>query len=149
MDKIATGIMAAVGLVAATLAGPAAADNKAHADYILHCSGCHGTSGKGTVAGGIPAFPNSIEHLASYENGRNYIFQVPGVITTDMTPAEMAGVMNYILKEWSSESDFVPFSAEEVAERRALPEREVVTYRREVVEELLARGIEIAEYPWP
>ncbi len=126
-----------------------AGGNKARADYILHCSGCHGMSGKGTVAGGIPAFPGSIGHIAGYENGRDYILQVPGVTTTGMDDAAIAEVLNYILEEWSEGIDAPKFTAHEVTRRRARPARDVVDYRREVVGELGMRGIEIAAYPWP
>lgn len=118
-------------------------------DYLLHCSGCHGTKGNGTITGGIPAFPNSISHIASYENGRNYILQVPGVITTNMSDPEIARVLNYILEEWGDGAEVAPFSGPEVTRRRALPAREVAEYRREITEELRQSDIEIAEYPWP
>lgn len=126
-----------------------ASSTKAKSDYILHCSGCHGISGKGSVAGGIPTFPDSIEHIAGYENGRDYILQVPGVITTNMDDGAVAEVLNYILDEWSDAPEVPKFTAEEVTLRRAKPERDVVVHRREIVDELSARGIEIAVYPWP
>lgn len=147
--KHAASLAIAAGLGLAMLAGPAAASDKARADYILHCSGCHGMAGNGTVEGGIPAFPNSVGHIAGYENGRNYMLQVPGVITTDMDAAEIAGVLNYILEEWSDDIPAAPFTAQEVTMRRALPARDVVDYRREIARELMTDGIQIAEYPWP
>lgn len=139
--------LALAGTSLPALAEPAQAAGRAN--YILHCSGCHGMQGKGTVTGGIPAFPESVEHIAGYDNGRSYIMQVPGVITTDMGPAEIADVLNFILDEWGSADQDMSFTADEVASLRALPEREVVNYRREIVNELRQRDIEIAEYPWP
>lgn len=119
----------------------------ARADYILRCSGCHGLNGNGTVEGGIPAFPNSVSHIAGIDIGRTYILHVPGVISTDMTDARIADVLNYIVDKWGDGDTH--FSAGEVTRRRAIPVGDVVALRRKVVEELRKAGIELAEYPWP
>lgn len=120
---------------------------RARSDYILHCSGCHTLTGEGTVNGGIPAFPDSIQHIAGLENGRTYMVHVPGVISNDMSDAEIAAVLNYILDQWGEGERH--FSADEVTARRAQEIGDVVVYRRRVVEELRADGVELAEYPWP
>ena len=120
---------------------------KTRSDYILHCSGCHTLTGEGTVNGGIPAFPDSIQHIAGLENGRTYMVHVPGVISNDMSDAEIAAVLNYILDQWGGGEGH--FSADEVTARRAQEIGDVVVYRRRVVEELRADGVELAEYPWP
>ena len=116
-------------------------------DYILHCSGCHTLNGRGTVRGGIPAFPDSIEHIAGLDNGRTYMVHVPGVVSNDMSDEQIADVLNYILDQWGGGGNH--FSAEEVTRRRARDIGDVVAYRRMVVEELRAGGVELAEYPWP
>ncbi|WP_149139489.1 c-type cytochrome [Gemmobacter caeruleus] len=117
------------------------------ANYVLHCSGCHGMQGLGTVEGGIPGFPNSVGPIVSIESGRDYVMHVPGVVANNMTDAQIAEVMNYILDQWSDGSGH--FTEAEVTRRRAAPIGDVVRYRRVVVEELRRAGIEIAEYPWP
>jgi hypothetical protein len=104
--------------------------------------------GMGTVSGGIPPFPNSVGHIASIDMGRTYILHVPGVISTNMTDAEVAAVLNFILEYWG-DGHGAPFTATEVTERRAVPVEDVVVFRRSVVDELNDIGIEIAEYPWP
>lgn len=131
------------------LAAPVRAQEvrSARASYILHCSGCHGMTGLGTEAGGIPTFPGSVGHIARSEVGRTYITHVPGVIGTDMDDAQIAEVLNYILEKWGEGA--LPYSADEVTRRRAIPVGDVVILRREVVEDLRKTGIEIAEYPWP
>lgn len=142
-------LIATLPAAAAAIALPAIAEDAASArvNYILHCSGCHGMQGLGTLEGGIPPFPDSIGHIVGSEIGRTYIMHVPGVITTDMSDAEIAAVMNYIIDEWSDGGEH--FTAEEVTRRRAEPVGDVVEFRREVVAELRKSGIEIAEYPWP
>ncbi|WP_424987504.1 c-type cytochrome [Microbulbifer sp. S227A] len=117
------------------------------ANYLLHCSGCHRQDGAGAIEGGIPPFQDSVGHIAGIETGRTYIMHVPGVISTNMSDADVAGVLNYILDRWGGGG--AEFSAEEVTHRRALPVADVVVYRRQVVDELKETGIEIADYPWP
>ncbi|WBU57349.1 c-type cytochrome [Paracoccus sediminicola] len=126
---------------------PEKARKTARANYILHCSGCHGLTGQGTIAGGIPAFPDSVQHIADVEIGRDYILHVPGVIGTKMSDAEIAGVLNYILDEWGEGKGH--FTGDEVTRRRASTVGNVVLFRREVVKTLDASGIAIADYPWP
>ncbi len=139
-----------VSTLLVALAAQAQAGNTAsspRANYLLHCSGCHGQEGLGTVEGGIPGFPDSIEHIVGIEAGRTYVMHVPGVVANNMTDAQIADVMNYILDRWSGGG--AHFTADEVTRRRAIPVGDVVSYRREVVEELRRSGIEIATYPWP
>ena len=139
-----------VSLLVLATAGPGVAGNTAtspRANYVLHCSGCHGMQGLGTAEGGIPGFPNSVGHIVSTEMGRDYVMHVPGVVGNNMTDAQIAGVMNFILDQWSDGSGH--FTEAEVTRRRAVEIGDVVIYRRKVVEDLRASGIEIAEYPWP
>lgn len=139
--------LTAAGLAAIPLAPAFASERPARTNYILHCAGCHGMQGLGTLEGGIPPFPDSIGHIVSADIGRTYVMHVPGVISTDMSDAEIAAVMNYIIDEWSDGGPL--FTAEEVTRRRALTVGDVVAFRREVVAELRKSGIEIADYPWP
>ncbi|MEO9779444.1 MAG: cytochrome c [Sedimentitalea sp.] len=141
-------VLAAILANAMLFASPASAEAlSAHANYTLHCSGCHRQDGEGAIEGGIPAFQDSVGHIAGTEIGRTYIMHVPGVISTNMTDADVAGVLNYILDKWGEGGE--EFTAEEVTRRRALPVADVVSYRRHVVDELNNKGVQIAEYPWP
>lgn len=137
-------------LLLAAMAAPGHAGNtatSARANYMLHCSGCHGMQGLGTVEGGIPAFPDSVGHIVGTEIGRTYVMHVPGVVANNMSDAQIAEVMNYIMDEWSEGGTH--FTEAEVTRRRAEPIGDVVAYRRKVVADLRKSGIEIATYPWP
>ena len=134
------------GIIGAALAKPVSAE-PARANYVLYCSGCHGMSGEGTRSGGVPAFPGSVSLIAGSDSGRTYITHVPGVISNSMDDAEIADVLNYILDEWGDGG--AHFTGEEVTTRRREDIGDVVAFRRHVVRELQASGIEIAEYPWP
>ena len=136
-------------LLVLSLSAAGAQDYAPRVNYVLHCAGCHGMTGEGSRTGGIPAFPGSVGHIASVDAGRTYMMHVPGVVSAGLSDAQIAEVMNYILAEWSEGADFTPFDAAEVTRRRAEPVANVVEYRRVVVDELAAQGIEVAYYPWP
>ena len=141
---------ARLAILAALAASPAGAQQYTpRVNYILHCAGCHGMTGEGSQVGGIPAFPHSVAYIASIDAGRTYMMHVPGVISAGLSDAQIAEVTNYILAEWSDGAAFTPFDAAEVTRRRAVPVSNVVEYRRVVADELAARGIELADYPWP
>ncbi|AGT10759.1 hypothetical protein JCM7686_pAMI4p068 (plasmid) [Paracoccus aminophilus JCM 7686] len=55
--------------------------------------------------------------------------------------------MNYVLDLWGAGAS--PFSAEEVARRRAAPVPDVVALRRDLAPVLERAGLSIAPYPWP
>lgn len=137
-------------LLAVMLPGPAlagAAGITPHTSYALHCSGCHTMSGEGAPKAGIPTFIGSVGNIARSDDGRTYMMHVPGVISAGLSDENIAEVMNYILDAWGDEAP--PFSAEEVARRRAVPVTDVVAYRRAVAAELGRDGVAIADYPWP
>ena len=51
----------------------------ARSDYLLHCSGCHGSDGAGHRLGRIPQLADRIGHFLSLPDGRAYLVQVPGL----------------------------------------------------------------------
>lgn len=104
-------------------------------------------SGEGSLLGGIPTFIDSVGSIAATEAGRTYMVHVPGLISADLSPAETADVVNYLLDAWGEGAP--PFTAEEVARLRAIPVADIVAYRRQVAADLGERGLPIADYPWP
>jgi hypothetical protein len=129
-----------------------AAERDPRTNFILRCSGCHGLEGTGVPNAGIPAFADVVGVFAADADGRTYLVHVPGVVGSSLTNAAIAGVMNYVMERWAGRSlpaDFVPFTAEEVAARRAIPVTSVVDLRREIVARLAADGQTAAPYPWP
>jgi cytochrome c553 len=136
---------------ALSLSVATAAERTASVNFILHCSGCHGTDGHG-LGGSIPDFSNFIGAFAHEDDGRTYLLHVPGVIGANLSDGEIAAVINYVMKAWggtSLEPGFTEFTAEEVALRRARHVEDVVVFRRQIVERLTAAGIATAPYPWP
>ncbi|KQT42044.1 hypothetical protein ASG43_17365 [Aureimonas sp. Leaf454] len=118
------------------------------ANYLLRCSGCHGTEGAGAELGGIPPFPGFIGPLLADDAGRTYVMHVPGVVGTGLSDPEIAAVLNYIAARWSDGAP-APFTSEEVVRRRAAPMPDLIAYRRALVARLETEGVTLAHYPWP
>ncbi|KFI30237.1 cytochrome C [Haematobacter missouriensis] len=150
MGSALRGIVAAAMLAAPALAEGQTGARSAHVNYVLRCAGCHGMTGEGTEMGGVPTFLDSISALAADDRGRSYIAHVPGINSADLSPAEIAAVLNYVVAEWGDPATDVPaFTEEEIARRHAEPMRDIVGARREVVDRLAAEGKATAPYPWP
>ena len=128
-------------------------ERPAAVNYVLHCSGCHGVDGSGHETAGVPNFRESVGFFATDEEGRIYLLHVPGVINSNLSNAEIAAVLNYVVEQWAGSSTgrkFVRFTAGEVAERRVRSVSDVVRLRRQIALRLLQReGIQTAIYPWP
>lgn len=89
--------------------------------YVLHCSGCHGLSGEG-VPGTTPTL-HGIARLASTPAGRAYLASVPGVAQAPIGDAELARLLNWVLKTFSDATPVPPYSAIEIGTFRREPLR--------------------------
>lgn len=129
-----------------------AQEHTPHTNYVLRCAGCHGMNGSGAPAAGIADFNGMVGAFTGIDEGRTYLMHVPGVVGSGLSDSEIAAVMNYVMETWAGSSlpdPYVPFTASEVGERRAIDIPDVVENRREVAALLEALGIETADYPWP
>jgi mono/diheme cytochrome c family protein len=137
-------LAACAGVIAATLLlssfDTAAASNYTpKVNYTLHCQGCHLVDGSGTE-GKVPALKNEVGRFVNVKGGRDYLIQVPGTSQSPMSDAEIAEVLNWILKNFSADQlpdDFVPYTTQEVSNVRLEPLANVSA----VSEDLLARTI--------
>lgn len=107
----------------------------AKTNYILHCQGCHGADGIGGIPGEIPPLLNSMGYFLHIPGGRSYLVQVPGVAQAPIDDAELAALLNYTLRHYSSAqlpTPFLPYSREEVArDRRSVSD--IVELRAELI----------------
>lgn len=111
--------------------------------FLLHCSGCHGTDGRGV--GSVPDLRGNLGHLLSIPDGRRFVLQVPGVANARLSDADLAQLTNWMARTFApatTPKDFRPFDADEVrAARRSVP-ADVAGERRRVVAALRERGID-------
>jgi len=99
----------------------------AQANYMLNCMGCHLSDGSG-APGRVPSLRPSLLPLARSAAGRRYLVQVPGASQSTLSDAELAAVLNWMVRNLSAQGvprRFAQFTAEEVARYRATPLVEV------------------------
>lgn len=146
------GVALMAGLVAGGVAIAETPHRQPRTNFILRCVGCHGLDGAGSEKGGIPDFRNYVGAFSRDEAGRTYVMHVPGVTNAGLSNAEIADVMNYVMKTFGGPSlpdDYRPFDTAEVERLRAVPVKNVVALRRELAAALAKEGIATAGYPWP
>lgn len=127
-----------LGVLALASLGALSADADPRVDYMLQCQGCHLGDGSG-APGSVPALGGSVGRFLAVEGGRAYLVRVPGASQSPLDDARLAGVLNWILREFDAAAlpdDFVPFSAEEVARVRRPPLTDVESVRAQLLGEL-------------
>jgi len=118
-------------------------------NYILHCSGCHGSDGIGSRTGGIPSL-TLVKSFTSDAEGRKYLMHVPGIAYSGLNNKEIAAVVNYVVARWGQlEVPFRTFTVEEVDRLRAANIDDIVSYRRTLTKRYTEEGKLVADYPWP
>ena len=116
--------------------------------YMLNCWGCHRPQGEG-IPGTAPALRGSADFL-KVPGGREYLLEVPGVSQSALNDAEVAEVMNWILRSFSKEqlpADFKPYTVEEVKKYRGVRMLSVIDARKKLIDEMVAMKIRPAEKP--
>jgi mono/diheme cytochrome c family protein len=140
----AAAVLAWVSLAAAS--APRAADlaaaqrdaAAARVHYMLECQGCHLADGAGSPPA-VPPLRGVVGRFLQLPGGREYLIRVPGSAQSPLSDAELAAVLNWIIREFGPAevaSDFAAFSAEEVARHRKRPLLEVEAVRTELLREL-------------
>jgi hypothetical protein len=95
--------------------------DQARADYVEHCSGCHGQHGD-TVPAHLPELEGRVGWFMCTPEARAYLLRLPNVAHSRITDnAELADMMNYVvfvLGEGTAPVGTRPFTGEEVARER-------------------------------
>ena len=123
----------------------------ARADYVLQCAGCHRGDGRGSNPHGIPDFRQSVGAFVHLPAGREYLVRVPGAAHSQLSHAELADVLNWVLTEFSPAqlpADFVPYDEAEVAAARPRRYDDVVPVRHELAKALAAMGFTLSDYSY-
>ncbi|HZR01871.1 MAG TPA: cytochrome c [Burkholderiales bacterium] len=110
-------------------------------DYSRNCQGCHGHLGYSVEE--IPVLKDRVGYFTRTPAGRAYLVRVPNVAQAHLSDERLARLLNWMLATYSPAQlprDFVPYTAEEVNRLRREHPPSVVQLRKQVVEELLARG---------
>jgi mono/diheme cytochrome c family protein len=95
-------------------------------DFVLNCSGCHGTDAGGSAT--VPSLDETGALIATRE-GRDYLIRVPGVAQSPLSDERLAGLMNFVVREFGRSAEFEPFTADEVGRLRGAPLRSPLSAR--------------------
>jgi len=123
----------ALAALLAMAAGSAAASPEL--DYMLQCQGCHLGDGTGKPPE-VPSLAGFVGRFLGVPGGREYLVQVPGSAQSPLSDAELAGVLNWMIRRYGPEriaADFAPYTAAEVAGQRGSPLVDVATRRRSLI----------------
>lgn len=119
--------------------------------YLLNCSGCHGVDGKGDTDADVPPLAY-IGAMLNDPDGRRYVVNVAGVLSSGLTASETAGVLNWIRRTFADSPAQPPsadFDVEEVRKLSSNRPADIVALRRQVMTRLARGGVDIPGYPWP
>lgn len=104
-------------------------------EYMLNCMGCHQADGAG-VPRKVPDMRFSLGPLSQTSAGRRYLIEVPGVAQAPLSNADLAGLLNWLIRAFADarrSQHFVAFTAAEVAAYRKTPLVEVAAIRRKLL----------------
>ena len=132
-------ILALLCCALAAAGAPAAEINERRAqfNYQLFCQGCHTPDGSGANA--VPRMKDQVGYFLAIPAGREYLVRVPGSATSALGDAELAEVLNWIVREFAGDSapeNARPYSAEEVGRLRQHPLNEVEQYRVQLLADI-------------
>jgi mono/diheme cytochrome c family protein len=125
----------ALGLACLLWMTAVGADESARADYMLNCQGCHLPDATGREPY-VPNMVGQLGRLVAVPGGRAYLVQVPGTANAPLSDAEIAALLNWMLREFSAATlpaEFLPYTEAEVAEYRAVRAVDIVARRRGLV----------------
>jgi hypothetical protein len=100
----------------------------------------------------VPPLPPLVGNLLRDSQGRLYIVNVGGVVTSNLDYADTAAVLNWLLQAFGATTlppHTKEFDADEVRTLRAQRRPDSVGLRRAIAARLKAKGIKLAAYPWP
>ena len=115
---------------------------RAQFNYQMSCQGCHAPDGSG--AGEVPRMREHVGIFLATEAGREYLVRVPGSAVSALGDAELAEVLNWIVREFAGGSitlHFEPYTPQEVGQLRQYPLNEVVQYRAQLLADIASANL--------
>ncbi len=116
----------------------ASAAGDAQFDYRMECQGCHAADGGGSVSA-VPSLKGKVAKFLRVPGGREFLVQVPGAAQAPLSDAALAGVLNWMLREFGPTADtqrYPPYTAEEVARLRRMPLIDVSARRAALIRQI-------------
>lgn len=113
------------------------------ATYLGRCGGCHGVDGH-SADGLVPDLKDAAGYFLCDETTRAYAARLPNVAFAQISNADMAAMMNYVMFDLggsSAPAGARAYTADEMGQlrRQPLTITNLKAYRREVVADAIAR----------
>lgn len=117
-------LAAAVATLALAL-GPVSASlaYQPRVNFQLQCMGCHHADGAGEE-GRVPSVRRTLVPFSALADGRDFVLRVPGVAQAPLSDAEIAALLNWMVRNLSDVAvppAFVDYTADEVGRARHRP----------------------------
>jgi mono/diheme cytochrome c family protein len=128
-------------IAALALSGSAHAggEDRPRLQYVQFCSGCHLPDGSGSPAFGVPSMRGLLGQFLQVPGGREFIVQVPGVMNSALSDADIANLMNWLLPVVSAPTlpaKFQPYTAQEIARLRTSRPANVPAVRETLIRKI-------------
>jgi mono/diheme cytochrome c family protein len=98
-------------------------DGRAEYNWVMHCQGCHGADAQGTP-GGAPRMAGNVARFLQIKAGRAYLGRVPGVAFVELSDAEVAELLSWVVRRFDGEhlpKRFTRYSEDEIRALRREP----------------------------
>jgi hypothetical protein len=105
-------------------------------NYQIQCMGCHLADGTGE-SGRVPSVRRTLVPFSMISEGREFVLRVPGVAQSPLTDAEIAAVLNWMVRNLSDAplpAAFRDYDAGEVRALRGSPLAQVSAARQKLLE---------------
>jgi len=92
-------------------------------NFQLQCMGCHHADGAGEE-GRVPSVRRTLVPFSGSTEGRDFVMRVPGVAQAPLSDAEVAALLNWMVRNLSDvpvPAGFVDYTAAEVGQARHRP----------------------------
>ena len=117
------------------VASAAAAGETPAANYKIHCRGCHLADGSGRPPD-VPSLVGQMGRFLGVPGGRAFLVQVPGTANAPLDDADVAALLNWMLRTFSADTlpaAFTPYTASEVTAYRRNRLLNAIARRKELI----------------
>ena len=102
-------------------------------NYLLYCTGCHAADGAGKPPN-VPSLRDELGRMISVPEMRSYLVRIPGASQAPISDADLTDVINWLLREFNSNTlpaNFEEYTVGEVSNARRNILADPLRYRAE------------------
>ena len=102
-------------------------------NFLLYCTGCHAANGAGKPPN-VPSLRDELGRMISVPEMRSYLVRIPGASQAPISDADLTDVINWLLREFNSNTlpaNFEEYTVGEVSDARRNILADPLRYRAE------------------